>query len=149
MRVPRWFRTRSAAAEIAMTPMIDVVFLLLVFFLWTSSFQAIEYMLPSQLSAQWGSESPELTEPLPEQDFENIVIRILWDGRAAGWTVNDAAFESLGAVEQHLRSIARVNLDAPIVIHPDPPVPLGFVIEAFDAARRTGFAKVSFAVNPP
>ena len=39
----------------AMTPMIDVVFLLLVFFVWTASFQIIEHVLPSKMSAQLGS----------------------------------------------------------------------------------------------
>ena len=36
----------------AMTPMIDVVFLLLVFFVWTASFQIIEHVLPSKRSEQ-------------------------------------------------------------------------------------------------
>ena len=34
----------------AMTPMIDVVFLLLVFFVWTASFQVVEFVLPSNMS---------------------------------------------------------------------------------------------------
>ena len=47
----------SANADLntAMTPMIDVVFLLLVFFVWTASFQTIEYVLDSQVAAQQGT----------------------------------------------------------------------------------------------
>ena len=36
--------------EIVMTPMIDVIFLLLVFFLATSSFQLVELLMPSGVS---------------------------------------------------------------------------------------------------
>ncbi len=64
----------------AMTPMIDVVFLLLVFFVWTASFQIVEYILPSDMSVQIGSEQAENMEPPPEKDFEDVVVRIGWDG---------------------------------------------------------------------
>ena len=37
---------RRDSLEIKMTPMIDVVFLLLIFFVWTASFQVVEYLLP-------------------------------------------------------------------------------------------------------
>ncbi|GIW98073.1 MAG: hypothetical protein KatS3mg111_1406 [Pirellulaceae bacterium] len=40
-------RRRPEDADVAMTPMIDVIFLLLVFFLATSSFRAVEKLLPS------------------------------------------------------------------------------------------------------
>ena len=36
--------------EVKMTPMIDVVFLLLIFFVWTSSFELPEFDLPSALA---------------------------------------------------------------------------------------------------
>ena len=50
MKRPSIFNGTRRELEIKMTPMIDVVFLLLVFFVWTASFQAIEYLLPSSLS---------------------------------------------------------------------------------------------------
>ena len=37
-----------------MTPMIDVVFLLLVFFVWTASFTVIEQTLRSDMTAEVG-----------------------------------------------------------------------------------------------
>ena len=73
-------RGGDTSMDAAMTPMIDVVFLLLVFFVWTASFQIIEQILPSQMSAQLGAEPTEVNEPPPEADFENVVIRIGWNG---------------------------------------------------------------------
>ena len=48
MRLPT--HPRSNAFDLQMTAMIDVVFLLLVFFLWTSSFDEPEFDLSSALS---------------------------------------------------------------------------------------------------
>ena len=56
MRRPReTVQSGPTDIDAAMTPMIDVVFLLLVFFVWTASFQIIEQALPSQLVSQTGS----------------------------------------------------------------------------------------------
>ena len=60
----------------AMTPMIDVVFLLLVFFVWTSSFDLPEFDLPSSLAQppNGGMES-EVTDSQVES-FDEIIIKL-------------------------------------------------------------------------
>lgn len=141
-------RDRSADMDSTMTPMIDVVFLLLVFFVWTASFQVIEHILPSEMSAQMGTDPSEIVDPIPEQDFDKIVVRIKWNGAQPSWTVRDQPMASIQDVESMMKSIAAVKIDAPIILHPDSVVPLGFVIEAYDVSKRVGFQKVSFAVNP-
>ncbi len=128
--------------------MIDVVFLLLVFFVWTASFQIIERILPTEMQAQTGTDPVEEATPEPEEDFDNVVVRITWDGIAPGWSVNDLVAESLDEVQSRLAAVAEIKTDAPVVVHPDPEVPLGHVIEVYDVSKRTGFQTVSFAVNP-
>ena len=60
-----------------MTPMIDVVFLLLVFFVWTASFHAVEYLPPSSLSQKQGTgQTVNVDEPPPEIEFEDIVVHV-------------------------------------------------------------------------
>ena len=44
-------RGNDTDLDSAMTPMIDVVFLLLVFFVWTASFTIVEHILDSEMSA--------------------------------------------------------------------------------------------------
>jgi biopolymer transport protein ExbD len=141
-------RERSADMDSTMTPMIDVVFLLLVFFVWTASFQVIEHVLTSEMKAEMGSDTSQLVEPIPEQDFDKIVIRIRWDGRQPTWTVRDQPMKSIDEVRSIMESVAGVKPDAPIILHPDSVVPLGYVIEAYDVSKQVGFQKVSFAVNP-
>ena len=45
---------RDRSLEVAMTPMIDVVFMLLIFFVWTASFQVAELILPSSIVTDEG-----------------------------------------------------------------------------------------------
>lgn len=131
----------------AMTPMIDVVFLLLVFFVWTASFQVVEYVLPSPISSQMGTEATNVENPPPPKDFDDIVVRVLWENNQAVWTVNQQPVPSLDAVANQLTSLAELGTDATVILHPDPAVPLGFVIETYDVSQLSGFEKVSFAVN--
>lgn len=148
MRVPCNFRDRRPI-ELQLTPMIDCVFLLMIYFLWSSSFAIAEMSLPSKLSAsKAGSGAPRANEPPPpEADFPNVVVRILWNGSAAVWTVNEAPIGSLDELRQRLTSIARIKRDAPIVLDPASDVPLGDVIEVFDLSRLVGFQKIQFAAS--
>ncbi len=148
MRVPSNFRDRRPV-ELQLTPMIDCVFLLMIYFLWSSSFAIAEMSLPSKLSAaSTGGGVPRANEPPPpEADFPNVVVRILWNGNAAVWTVNDVPLGSLDDLRQRLASIARLKRDAPIVLDPASDVPLGDVIEVFDLSRLVGFQKIQFAAS--
>lgn len=138
----------EASLDTAMTPMIDVVFLLLVFFVCTASFRLIEQMLPGTLSAP-AAGNTETTEspPDPEADFERVVIRISWDGSQPAWTVNDQAVADPAELRQVLDSLAGIKPDAKLILHPAAEVPLGWVIRAWDWSRLAGFQSIAFAVN--
>ncbi len=150
MRRSSVFLQRDSKTTSTMTPMIDVVFLLLVFFIWTASFQLAEYPLPSELSSSIGTtEQPTDLPPPPESDFDEIVIRLTWDGELTAWAVNDVPMLDYREVRDRLRTIAEIRRDAPVIVHPDPDVPLGTVIDAYDAARTAGFDEVQYAVEEP
>ncbi|MAZ94413.1 MAG: hypothetical protein CMJ73_00040 [Planctomycetaceae bacterium] len=137
---------RRDSLEIKMTPMIDVVFLLLIFFVWTASFQVVEYVLPSELSTLLGNQAA-VDVPPPEADFEDVVVRIHWIGDHPEWTVNDQQADSLEELHQQLQAIARIKQDAPVILHPDQEVPLGDVINVFDISRLIGFEKIQFVAG--
>ena len=145
MRRPT-FTTRRTPVDLQLTPMIDCVFLLMIYFIFSSNFTIPELSLPSQLSAASGSgaTSSETTPP-PEADFEDVVVRILWQGAAPTWTVNDSPVPSLATLKQSLAQVARIKQNAPVILHPDPDVPLGSVIEVYDISRLVGFEKIQFA----
>jgi biopolymer transport protein ExbD len=132
----------------AMTPMIDVVFLLLVFFVWTASFAAIEYVLPSEMSQAAGTEqSIDDPDVPPPSDFEDIVVRITVAGDVPSWTLSGQPIDSIDAVSDQLKTLASLDTDAVVILHPDPEVPLEYVIGSYDVAKMAGFGQVSFAVN--
>jgi biopolymer transport protein ExbD len=151
MKRPSPLVRRGSAIDLdtAMTPMIDVVFLLLVFFVWTASFQIVEYILPSEMSAQMGSEQTENIDPPPTDDFADVVIRIRWDGASPAWFLNDQPLPTLNDLTNQLKTIAEIETTAPVILHPDRATPLGHVIEVYDVAKLAGFAQVTLAVNPP
>jgi biopolymer transport protein ExbD len=148
-RISPFLRARKEAdLDSAMTPMIDVVFLLLVFFVWTASFQLMEYILPTQVSSQLGQEATDPVDPPPPPDFDQIVIRIGWDGNEPSWTMNNQPIGNLQEIANRLSAIADIENQALVILHPQATVPLGFVIETYDAAKSAGFPKIAFAVNP-
>ena len=150
MRRPSIYTDRRAGLEIKMTPMIDVVFLLLVFFVWTASFPVIEHILPSSLSSASGNQVADLErEPSPEEDFDPIVVRVTWLNGQPTWKFNDLPIESLEQLRDKMQLLANIRSDAAVILHPDQEVPLGHVIDVFDIARGAGFDKVQFAASEP
>lgn len=130
--------------------MIDVVFLLLIYFIWSSSFGVTELLMPSDVAPETagaGTSPSDPQQPPPERDFEKIIVRIVAAPGGVAWRVNDAPVGSLVELQGQLQPIARIKRDAPVVLHPDPEVPLGDVIDVFDLSRLIGFEKVQFAVN--
>ena len=150
MKLPLQVLRARTPLEIQMTPMIDVVFLLLVFFVWTAGFQIVEKVLPSRVTAEsTDKKSPGATPddgtPPPEADFERIVVRVAWAADGPRWTINQEPIPTAAAVRAKLRRIGEITTDVPVVLHPDGDVPLHHVIDVYDSARRLGFTKVSMA----
>jgi len=145
MKRPSPFRDRKPL-QIAMTPMIDVVFLLLVFFLWTSSFQIAEYLLPSSVSSPQAAGSTA-EEPLETEDFEQIVVRIFDNQGTLAYRVNQRQSADLGEVRSILGTLVGIKQDIPLIIDPDEGVPVGGVIDVYDIGRVLNFQEIQFAVE--
>jgi biopolymer transport protein ExbD len=147
MHRPSSYNERRRDLDVKMTPMIDVVFLLLVFFIWTASFRIAELVLPSSVSTAIGTQASETEKPPPEDDFDQVVIRIVWREGEPKWLVNGEPVLSLQEVRDTLAAIAKIKSDAPVIVHPDAVIPLGHVIDVYDVTRLEGFQKVQFAAE--
>ena len=144
MRYRSVFSRRDGAMDVAMTPMIDVVFMLLIFFVWTASFQVTELILPSSLISEQTEQGN--TELDPEfEDLERVVVRMGWTGSSPTWMVNDVAVADFASMRQRLIAVARIKSTLPVLVDPEAVVPLGHVIDVYDAARESGFKNVQFA----
>src|SRR5690606_29336990 len=111
-----------------------------IFFLCTASFQIVEHPLPTSVTQAAGSEPSEpMPPPPPEADLGEIVVRLRLVGGSIQWTLNGVPLNSLDQLRQRLRQIGQVSRQLPVILHPAPAVPLGDVIDAYDAARLERF----------
>lgn len=149
MRRPSPFTQQHRDFDVKLTPLIDVVFLLMVFFIWTSSFTLVERALPSRVSSSAsGAGQPVSNEPPPpEADFDAVVVRVLGSQGNVTWQLRGKPVASLTELLSRLRPIAEVNPAAPVIVHPDADTPLGQVIDVYDLARQAGFTVVKMATH--
>lgn len=145
MRKPRL--GRGTILELQLTPMIDVVFLLLVFFLWTTSFETPEFDLAgsvaeSPIAGGVGGADRPTADP-----FDEIVIRLVREGGGARWLINDQPVADANGLRQRVAEIVSLGVQPPIIVDPDDEIPMGIAVRAYDAARAGGADRVLFAVR--
>ena len=139
-------RAASGRMEVKMTPMIDVIFLLLVFFVCTASFQAVEEVLPTHLLLSGASNAEAPVDPRLI-DLDEIVVAIGWTDGRARWRINDKDYERFDEVGAVLAAVARLKNELPVILDADDNVPLENVIDAYDLCRRLGLVKIQFAAS--
>jgi biopolymer transport protein ExbD len=144
MRLPIHHDDRKPG-DIAMTPMIDVVFLLMIFFICTASFQMAEELLPTSLAAASGTSAASPIELEPE--LERIVVQAtVVDGKTK-WVVNERPCDTVAEVRQVLRTVAQIDQTLPVILDVAGEVPLGDMIDVYDLSRLEGFEKIQFAAE--
>ncbi|MEM9660106.1 MAG: biopolymer transporter ExbD [Planctomycetota bacterium] len=145
MRIAHSFQRRRDL-EVSMTPMIDVVFLLLIFFVCTASFQIIESILPSSLLAK-GASSLDIPPELIEEELERIVITVASMGGRLQLTANESPVASLAELGAMLDAAASLDRTLPVILDVADSTPLGDAIDVYDQCRLSGFQRVQFAVE--
>jgi biopolymer transport protein ExbD len=128
-----------------MTPMIDVVFQLMIFFICTASFQAAEELLPSHLSITGGTTKVSPIEMEP--DLERIIVRATYADGHAKWVVNERPCATMPEVRQVLHAVAEIDRALPVVLDVSGDVPLGDMIDVYDLCRLEKFEKIQFAAK--
>jgi len=120
---------------INMTPLIDMVFIILIFFIVTSSFvkeTGVEVQRPNAQSAQ-------------RQEQGNILIAVTADGQI--WLDNQPV-----DIRGLRRSVARLHAQKPeasAVILADADSRTGLVVQAMDQARLAGVPNVALGAAKP
>jgi biopolymer transport protein ExbD len=125
--------------EINLTPLIDVVFLLLIFFMVSTSFTK-ETHLKVDLPQANGQPSSEL----PEQ----IEILIAVDG---SYAVNGRSLVNTKAdtLRTALEKTANGNTKVPLIITADAKTAHQYVVQAMDVAGQLGFVNLRMTTRMP
>ena len=139
----------SDSLEVKMTPMIDVVFLLLVFFVWTSSFEIPEFDLPSSLAETpaGGSEQNE-DESQSVEAFDEIVVKLFVQDASTLIELNGKRVIDAASLQRQLAEIIALGVQPPVIVDPADQVTMDRAIEVYDAARKAGADRVLFAAHP-
>ena len=135
MKIPNGLKRSHVGFN--MTPMIDVVFLLIIFFLVSSHLARQETQLPLPLPvADSGAEAVD------EENRQRVVVNILEDGQTqlAGRSVE------IGELKNRLKNQLTESKDLELRIRSDRQVPYQFVQPIMSAAAEVGIWNVTFAV---
>ena len=128
---------KTEAEDINITPLIDVVFILLIFFMVTTTFQR-EADLAVNLPQASKESQPKKDAPL------EVVITAQGRFFIAGQELVNSRLET---VKQALKEVASGHKDKPLVVRADAATPHQFVVTAMDAAAQVGLVRLSIATT--
>lgn len=121
-------------ATVPLAPLLDVLFLLLIFFATTSSYRAFEQQISVNLPL---SQTAGADEPAPNEVLVNI--------QPTGALVVNGKTVSLVELKNLLGELARDYPNDRLIIRGDKSVEYGRVIAVMDVARAAGMNRISFA----
>jgi len=152
---------KGALSEINVTPLVDVMLVLLIVFMVTTPIlvedmqqRKVEVDLPSTTS----------NTPLKPSDIQQLVltlhpdhrITMLGDGDAPLELVNCSAQAAaadfavcLEPLEAKLRANPKVQAEKKLFLQADRRLPYGFVVDVMARARNAGIPSLGMVTNPP
>ena len=126
--------SRSHAPQLALTSMLDVIFLLLCFFVTVSVFSQWESEISIKLPSAATAEEPDR---LPGE----IIVNLDKDGKVS---VNGKTLE-LGDLEARLAKVAKFYPDQAVIIRADKEVRYERLVAVIDTCRAANVWNFSFA----
>lgn len=131
------FQTREPEkADFPLAPMVDVVFLLLIFFIATKQYSQSEKEL-------------NVSVPVAEEgaDARQTVGEIIVNVRESGEVVVDKTLMDKKQLFEKLQRIARVHKNQAIRIRGDGKVEYQKIVEVIDVCQKAGIPNISFATQ--
>jgi biopolymer transport protein ExbD len=122
----------QGGAEIDLTPMLDVVFIMLIFFIVVASFIK---------EAGVEVNRPDNNQPDNPEDSTSILVEVASDNQI--WMENRRV--DIRAVRANIQRLLAEDPEAPVTIKVEKGAEAGIVIDVADAARESGVAAVNWA----
>ncbi|MDA9710905.1 biopolymer transporter ExbD [Luminiphilus sp.] len=119
-------------AEIDLTPMLDVVFIMLIFFIVVASFIK---------EAGVEVNRPDDNQPDDPEDSTSILVEVASDNQI--WMENRRV--DTRAVRANIQRLLAEDPEAPVTIKVEKGAEAGIVVDVADAARESGVAAVNWA----
>ena len=128
----RRHKAGAEEAEVDMTPMLDIVFIMLIFFIVTATFVNERGLDVTR---------PDSDEPPPQTQAVTILISI----SEAGVISMEGRDIDLRAVRANVERLIAENPDSSVVVQADPQSESNLLVGVMDQARLAGAAGVSIA----
>jgi len=148
--------------KLEMTPMIDVTFLLLIFFMCTIKFKTLEGKLSAYLPKDVGVNTSE-AEPKEKVEISVVLLsegakvhpktgapwdgsspRFEYKGRQVEYRVGPQKFADLTKVRQRLEKLFQADEERPATIDARPGTVYSDVVQVLDATIQAGFTDITF-----
>ncbi len=123
-----------------MTPLIDVVFLMLSYFLFTMSLGMLEGVLPSKLALGEDQQQQEREEEPPQQ----VIVRLVQSGGKVQYFLDDWPVTSFEKLKDKLDGLPK---DTMVVIAAAPTVRTAPVIRTYNQCLKLGLSRIVFPVS--
>jgi biopolymer transport protein TolR len=129
---------RQTLTEINVTPLVDVMLVLLIIFMVTAPLiqQGVEVKLP------------EARAKGIEADEQKLVLSIKADRSIWLGTTGDPARIPYAGLEDRLRANARAEKDRQLFLMADRDLPYGFVVDIMATVQRAGITNLGMITNP-
>ncbi len=148
MHIPSCRERELPREPVPMTPMIDVVFLLLIFFVCASAGQIREYVLGTKLASGNVQTETPVEQPRPLLKPLWLHVRRLPDGTTQvqfNSSGRGRLFNDLAGLKQHLLQLAQIAPDLPVILDIAPNVSAQTMIAVYDICRLADFQDIRFA----
>ncbi len=126
--------------DLNLTPLIDVVFLLLIFFMVSTTFEResqISVELPQATDEERHEEPPELLEITVDREGRFYVNQ------------QEVVNTQIATLKSAIEKAAGEDRELPLIISADAATPHQAVITVMDAASQLGFLRMTFAAREP
>ncbi len=130
----RFRRQKIDDVQINLTPLIDVVFLLLIFFMVSTTFNQ---------STELTIDLPTATSQAPSSDrLKNVELVITADGQ---YVINGQTLinERVSTLVQGLKEVTKGDNNKPLIITADAKASYDMVLRVYDAAAQLGITKLA------
>lgn len=138
-------RTGGNPVRLNLAAMVDVVFLLLIFFICTNRWRRPEGDLAARIPVGTGR---DVAAPQPAQPLPPIHIRIVGRGDEVRFLCQQQPLAGLADLERKLLRLADIDPTVPVIIDAEPAVSFRWVVSALDAALKADLANVAFTAPP-
>jgi biopolymer transport protein ExbD len=141
VRRPHRAKPGTWSADLQMAPLIDAVFLLLTYFLFTISLSTIEGLLPSELAL--GDDFREERVDL-ETPKRQVIVRLVQAGERVQYFIDDWPANDFDAVRSHLSGLSEQDV---LVIDAGATVAYEHVVHLYNYCLKSDIRNVVFPLT--